>query len=276
MSEVLIFDVQRYSLHDGPGIRTAVFFKGCPLRCRWCCNPESQSPSPELMADASKCAGKNSCGLCADACAHGAVGFDAAGRVGIRRELCARCMRCAEICPPRALKICGKKIPVGEILDGAERDAPFYGSDGGLTASGGEPLAQGGALCAMMEESRRRRLGTAMETCGHGDYEFLSGAAKNLDALIYDIKTLDSRAHEKFTGVGNELILENFLRVCGDFPNLPKLVRTPVVPGFNDSGEAEKIFDFARARPNVTCQALPYHKLGAGKYAMLGREYGMP
>ncbi|MDR3294579.1 MAG: glycyl-radical enzyme activating protein [Clostridiales Family XIII bacterium] len=270
----VIFNIQRYSLHDGEGIRTVVFLKGCPLRCRWCCNPESQLPQPEISYVRQKCIGSAGCGFCAEACERGAVTFCTDGKAAIDRSKCDNCLRCAGNCPSKAIRAEGRSADADEILDTAEQDAVFYAKGGGLTVSGGEPIMQGDFLTELLQNARRRRLNAAMETCGFGDYAILRQAASLLDMVLYDIKSLDPGKHKLWTGQDNALILDNFSRLCADYPGLPKWVRTPVLPGFND-GELGAIRDFALSRPNVRWEALPYHSFGAGKYAALGREYGV-
>lgn len=273
----LIFNIQRYSVHDGPGIRTIVFLKGCPLACRWCSNPESQHRGPELAYNANKCIGVSECGLCLEACRQGAVQTDGDGKITIDRQLCQACFRCAGVCPANALHVFGKHMTVSEILKAAEADGVFYSrSGGGITLSGGEPLVQGGFTIAILKEARRRRINTAMETCGLGDWETLVEAGKYLNTIIFDIKNMDAEKHAEFTGAGNELILTNFTRLCRAFPALPKLVRTPVIPGFNDNEQdIEAIADFLAGRPYVNYELLAYHRLGQPKYQYLGRDYSL-
>jgi pyruvate formate lyase activating enzyme len=170
----------------------------------------------------------------------------------------------------------GREYAVTEILDTVERDEVFSRGGGGLTVSGGEPLMQPKFLSDLLTESKRRHIHAAMETCGHGDYAALREAAKLLDLVIYDIKSLDDAKHREFTGLGNSLSIENSTGLCDDFPNLPKLVRTPVIPGFNDSPQdIGEIAAYLAGKPGVTLELLPYHRFGAGKYAALGREYPM-
>jgi pyruvate formate lyase activating enzyme len=271
----LVFNIQRYSVHDGPGIRTIVFLKGCPLACRWCSNPESQSNAPELAFNANKCIGGAACGLCRQACPQAAVKLVADGKIEIDRLKCVTCFSCVDACPAKALHIFGNSMTVDEVLKAAEADGVFYGrSGGGLTLSGGEPLAQGSFTVALLKEARRRRMNTAMETCGLGDWAVLAEAAKYLNTIIFDIKTIDAQKHKEYTGAGNEAILANFTRLCEEFPALPKLVRTPVIPGFNDSeGDIAAIADFLAGRPNVDYELLAYHRMGQPKYRYLDRDY---
>ena len=270
----IVFNIQRYSLHDGPGIRTAVFLKGCPLRCRWCCNPESQRPQPEISYIRSKCLGRAACGFCQRECSFGAISFDVSGFASVDRKKCRDCLLCAAFCPSKAICAEGREVFADEVLDDVEKDAVFYKDDGGLTVSGGEPLAQGVFLIELLSKARKRKIRTAIETCGFGDYSVLQAAAADLDMIFYDIKSLDSQKHREWTGRGNESILKNFKRLCADFPALPKVARTPVIPGFNDSEEAlSEIREYVKGLSGVTFEALPYHRFGIGKYAALGRKY---
>lgn len=270
----LVFNVQHYSLHDGPGIRTIVFLKGCPLRCRWCANPESQRLTAEVSYTQNNCLGKEKCGLCAVSCPAAAISW-AGGKAHINRSLCTGCLGCARACPSEAIKAEGRERSVKELLDMVERDGVFYRKgQGGLTVSGGEPLTHPDFLEVLLSGAKARRLSTAIETCGFGSYDALRRAARHLDTVLFDVKCLDSARHREQTGQGNERILENFERLCADFPDLPKLVRTPVIPGFNDSvEELTRIRRWVLGHSNASHEFLPYHRFGEGKYKALGRPY---
>ena len=274
--DTYVFNIQHYSLHDGPGIRTIVFLKGCPMRCRWCCNPESQKYEQEISYVENKCIGLKECGFCKGAAPENGIKFTEDNAV-IDMEKCSGCLKCAEVCPSKAIKVEGKKYSVKELIDIVEKDSVFYGhGDGGLTVSGGEPLTHREFLVDLLKEAKKRRISTAIETCGYADYEALYEAAKYLDTVLFDIKSMDSFKHKEYTGKSNEKILSNFERLCIDYPNINKKVRTPVIPGFNDSVEdILKILDFIKVKPNVSYEPLPYHSFGRGKYKALGREYPM-
>ena len=297
--EALVFNVQHYSLHDGPGIRTTVFLKGCPLRCGWCCNPESQGFAPEVSYRPFRCLGFAVCGRC-DAVIPGAVEFndataatkDATGnrvpgdaarleRTVLERATPAELTRLVASCPTRALTLEGERMSVEQILGAVERDEVFYSrSGGGMTVSGGEPLFHRTFLPLLLAKAHERGIDTAVETCGYAAYATLAEVARNLDTILFDIKTMDSVVHRAWTGYGNERILENFVKLCEEYPGMRKLVRTPVVPGFNDSREAiGQIVKFLRslggAAVGIEYQPLRYHRFGAGKYAALGRTYPM-
>lgn len=275
--ETYVFNIQHYSLHDGPGIRTIIFLKGCPLRCKWCCNPESQSYEPEISYVDNKCIGYLECGYCKDTFPEGTISFAENGKAVIKHEECSQYPDFAECCPSRAIKVEGKKYTINELLDIVEKDAVFYGhGDGGLTVSGGEPLTHKKFLLELLKEAKKRRINTAIETCGYADYETLFEVAKYLDTILFDIKSLNREKHKEYTGHENSIILNNFTQLCKDYPNLPKIVRTPVIPGFNDSLEdIEAILGFLKRFSNISYEPLPYHSFGKGKYKALGRKYDM-
>lgn len=272
-----VFNIQHYSVHDGPGIRTIVFLKGCPLRCKWCSNPESQLQHPELGYNPNKCIGISKCLRCAEVCIYGAIkqDQDQKDKILIDRQLCQECLLCADACPSKALEVFGKQASIDEIIQAVEKDSPFYArSGGGLTFSGGEPLMQAEFITEVLKVARRRRINTTIETCGYADWSQFAMVCQHLNSLIMDIKCIDPEKHKRFTNVSNELILNNFRKLCEEFPVLPILVRTPVIPGFNDSEEdIQAIVDFIKGRPNVRYELLPYHRLGQQKYYYLGKEY---
>ena len=286
VTTALVCNVQHYSLHDGAGIRTVVFLKGCPLRCRWCCNPESQSFDPEVSLVANGCLGHAQCGWCARR-NPSLVEFDDRGLALPNRAALAAaddvygaCNTLEHSCPSRALRLEGKRRDVADVLAEVLKDEAFYGQDGGLTVSGGEPLAHQPFLCELLAAAQKARLNTAIETCGHAPWEALELAAEHVNEILFDVKCLDSKRHRIWTGAGNEQILDNLTKLCETHPELPKLVRTPIIPGFNDSiADVRAIIDFldtlGGAKANISYQPLPYHRFGEGKYAALGRPYPM-
>lgn len=272
--EGVIFNIQHFSVHDGPGIRTIVFLKGCPLRCRWCANPESQKVCCELAWSARKCI---NCAHCTQTLPEGIVSRSPDGMLSVRHNAAFSQQQISKVCPSGALHILGEHRSVGEIIDIVEKDAVFYAnSEGGMTLSGGEPLIQSEFALALLREAQERHIHCAMETSGHVSWEVLESAGAFLDYVLYDIKSMDGERHRAQTGVSNELILKNFQKFCFKYPEIPILVRTPVVPGFNDRNEdISAILDFIEPFPNIHYELLPYHRLGEPKYTALGRTYPM-
>jgi pyruvate formate lyase activating enzyme len=273
----LVFNIQKYSVHDGPGIRTIVFLKGCPLHCRWCSNPESQAFQPELAFNAGRCLGFAQCERCRKACPRQAI-TDVDGKPAFDRSLCAGCERpCVDACPASGVIAYGQRKTVDEVLRVVEQDGLFYArSGGGLTLSGGEPLAQPQFALALLREAKRRRIGTAIETCGQVPWPVLAEASELLQSAMFDIKSLDPARLEECTGLPPGQAMENLRRLVRERPGLPVHVRTPVIPGFNDTEEdIAGICDFLADLPSVTYELLPYHRLGTQKYTFLGREAPM-
>lgn len=270
----LVFNVQKFSVHDGPGIRTIVFFKGCPLRCQWCSNPESLYGQPELAYNKNNCIGTLQCGLCLQACRYGVI-EDEEQKVGVNRELCMNCGACTKVCPSKALEVLGKYMHVNDVLKIVEEDSVFYSrSGGGLTLSGGEPLLQPEFACELLEKAKNRGLDTAIETSGYAQWQNIEKICQHIDTVFYDIKCIDSDKHKSFTNVSNERILHNFQKLCRSYPEIPVIVRTPVIPGFNDTKEdILAIINFIRGIPNVKYELMPYHRFGEAKYGYLGKNY---
>jgi pyruvate formate lyase activating enzyme len=270
-----VFNIQKYSVHDGPGIRTIVFMKGCHLACRWCSNPESQNKEPELAYNTGRCLTFAKCKHCLEACTRGAILRQPDDTLRIDRNLCVGCyMPCAQACPSQGLIVYGHERSVEDVLRTVEQDMAFYTrSSGGMTLSGGEPLLQIDFALALLREARRRRIKTAIETCGMVPWKNMEAAAEFIQYFLFDIKHMDSEKHKEFTGRPNTQILENFQKLHALHPEKPVLCRTPIVPDFNDSEEAVRdICEFIKNFPNVRYELLAYHRLGTQKYTFLNRQ----
>ncbi|SMC22071.1 pyruvate formate lyase activating enzyme [Desulfacinum hydrothermale DSM 13146] len=273
----ILFNVQKYSVHDGPGIRTILFLKGCSLRCRWCSNPESQRLEPELAFNRDKCLGEDHCQRCHSVCPNQALGVAQDGKMHWIADNCRQCHACAQVCPNKALIVYGYKATVEQALRWVEEDEAFYSrSGGGVTLSGGEPLVQSDFALALLRESKRRRIHTCIETCGMVPWHVIREAAQHLDHVLYDVKLADSEKHRAATGAGNEVILDNLRRLKREYPNLPITVRTPVIPGINDTPEdIRSIAQIVKDLGGTRYELLGYHRMGTPKYVYLGRSYGV-
>jgi len=268
----VVFNIQRFSIHDGPGIRTTVFLKGCPLRCGWCSNPESASPTPEIITRDMKCI---RCGKCVAACSQQAITVVDNTRT-IQWEKCNYCMKCAQVCPSGAIEHAGEYMTVARVMDVVGRDAGFYGrSNGGMTLSGGEPLVQWQFALKLLQAAKRRGLHTALDTTGYADWETLDEMLNFTDLVLYDVKHPNSARHQEATGVTNERILDNLRKTVAK-PGLKVWVRHAVIPQFSDSeDELQELCKLVLTlKPPVEkISLLPYHKFGELKYAATGKVY---
>jgi len=260
----IIFDIQRYSLHDGAGIRTIIFFKGCPLKCEWCSNPESQDITPQLVYNYNKC---NGCGRCTFVCPY------ALGKDFKSLNDCKLCGKCAHACPTGALEIIGRKVSIQEVLDEVEKDRGFYDiSGGGVTLSGGEPLMQWEFAANLVNELKKRYFRVAIETTGYAPWKHVEAVVSGCDEILYDVKHMDSEIHKKYTGVPNELILENAKKIADMKLNI--IIRIPLLGGINDDDKnISDVIKFASDLNIEQIHLLPYHRLGEPKYKKLGRKY---
>jgi pyruvate formate lyase activating enzyme len=266
----IIFDIQRYSIHDGPGIRTIAFLKGCPLSCRWCCNPESQSVKPTLLFNSEVCI---HCGKCLNVCKLGALSAKIPSLID--RSVCVGCGECAKICPAGALVVKGKEMTVEQLIKELKKDAiTFRRSKGGVTLSGGEPLVQSEFAVELLKACKEQGWHTAMETTGLASESVIEKVFPWVDLALLDIKAFDGKVHEEYTGVSNEVILKNSIMISNITSTV---VRIPTVPGFNASREEyERMCGHVKKMNGVsTIHILPYHTYGENKYALLGEKYPM-
>ncbi len=270
----IVFNIQKFSVHDGEGIRTLVFLKGCPLHCLWCCNPESQNFKPEHAFNPLRCLSVAECGRCIKKCTHHAL-EEHNGKLCFDKKNCEDCGSCVFACPSHAQSFYGESMTVDEVLNKVEEDNIFYSrSGGGLTLSGGEALAQPDFTLALLREAKRRHIHTTVETCGHCPREVIESVCKTVDALIMDLKSMNAEKHKEFTGVSNKVILDNAKHIITNFPHLPITFRTPVVPSFNDTKEdIFSIREFIPLQDNIKYQLLTYHRMGEPKYEYIGKDY---
>lgn len=270
----LVLDIDRFSTHDGPGIRMVVFTKGCPLGCAWCHSPESQGNAPELVYQQARC---RACMQCVPACPEEAIAplEDGTG-IRIDRARCVRCFACVKACRPHALRSAGGLRTVADIAEIARRDRHFYAeSGGGVTVSGGEPLMQAAFVLALMRALRAIPVHTALETSGCGDGDALLEIARNTDLIYYDVKLLDEEKHRQYTGVSNALIVSNLRALAADEAVRGRVcVRTPCIPGVNDSPEdIRAIARWVRSLGIAHMEALPYNAMAGAKYEWLDLPY---
>lgn len=269
--EGTIFNIQKCSIHDGPGIRTLVFLKGCYLSCLWCANPESQHFQPEIMNFYVKCIG---CGACEQVCEHGAIS-KVENKYVIDRAKCIECKKCTDICYAESKKVMGKKMTTEEVMREIRKDVIFYKSTagGGVTFSGGEPFLQSEFLKEICNMCKQEGISTAVETCGYAEMEQILPVLPYLDYIFFDVKHADSDIHKKLTGQKNEKILKNLKKI--DEYGIPITVRTPVVPGFNDGlDNIQAIAKVCAKLHNLKeYELLAYHELGISKYHNLERIY---
>ena len=270
MTPGMVFNISRYAIHDGPGIRTTVFLKGCPMSCWWCHNPESVSPRREIAIRLVRCI---RCRTCVDRCPSGAISMTDDGSA-TRPDLCQLCGECATACPAEAREAVGRSMTVAEVMEEVRRDIPFYDeSGGGVTFSGGEPLAQPAFLMDLLDACGRLDIHRAVDTSGHVATDTLLEVAERTDLFLYDLKHMDREVHREYTGVENELILENLRALAGR--QAAVRVRIPVIPGINDDrANVERTGAFLKGLPGLCAvDLLPYHDVATSKYGRFGYEH---
>lgn len=269
MASSIIMNIQKYSIHDGPGIRTTVFFKGCPLNCWWCHNPESQKSSPQIMFFKEKCKG---CGSCLKKCSQTAIEF-VEGYPATDESKCTLCGKCSDFCPNNARELVGKEITVKELMKEIVKDEAFYDeSNGGVTFSGGEPLLHVDYLNNVLKSCKCKGIHTTLDTSGYANWEQFKKIVENVDLFLFDIKHMNNEKHLKYTGVGNTLILENLKKLSENGSNI--FIRMPIIAGINDDDEnIDLAIEFISKLNIIQVNLLPYHKMGMDKYRRLNRQY---
>ena len=272
----LLFDIQSFSVHDGPGCRTNVFFAGCPLQCKWCANPESWLKKKHIMFAEAVCKWEMGCRACKNACPHGSIVFAVNGRPDITWGICKQCetFDCVTICPNNALKQCVKEYTVDELMVVLRRDYNNWGSEGGVTFSGGEPLLQYEFLTEVLKKCHALQIHTAIETSGYAKQEVFLEIMKHIDFAFIDVKNMDRGKHKKGTGVDNSVILSNIEALITSEWGGRIILRQPIIAGYNDSNEnAYKLIEFMNKNSLYEINLLKFHRLGLTKWNQLGKEY---
>ena len=273
--KAVVLRVEKTSIHDGAGLRTVVFLKGCPLNCTWCSTPEGQSAAIELGLSKQKC---DDCGICVEICPEECFSTDIDGSCGLELQNCTYCLACVETCPHAAIQVYGQEMTDQQVIELISRDEIFYfHSGGGVTISGGECLTQAEFVHSVLKECRTRGIDTALETSLFAPWQAIQLILPHLNAIFVDIKHSDSVTHRELTGIGNERIWENLIRIDELDQPLPVFIRIPLIPGINDSNDnlrntLERVSSLEKVQ---SIELLPYHRLGVATYADLGRDYAL-
>ncbi|HWR38872.1 MAG TPA: 4-hydroxyphenylacetate decarboxylase activase [Patescibacteria group bacterium] len=271
-----IFDIQSFSVHDGPGCRTSVFLAGCPLQCQWCANPESWTMNKHILFAGKVCKGEKGCRACQSACPSGSITFNSRGEAEIAWEFCRACERfdCVDICPNQALKQCVRNYTADELVAILRRDFSHWGSGGGVTFTGGEPLMQHEFLAEVLKKCRSHQIHQAIETSGYATPAVFLKIFRYIDFAFIDVKHMDSARHKQGTGVNNTVILANIARLKqSDWPGR-LVLRQPIIAGYNDSEEnARQLIVFMEQNTLYEINLLPFHRLGLTKWNQLGKDY---
>jgi pyruvate formate lyase activating enzyme len=269
MTYGMIFDLKRYAIHDGPGIRTAVFLKGCPLECWWCHNPEGQRAEAQLIYRENRCKASKAC---LEVCPHKAISFEEKSIT--HWEACDHCGECAKVCYAGAREIIGREVTVEQLMAEIERDIPFYDqSGGGVTFTGGEPMQQTTFLEEVIKACKSSQIHTTIDTCGYSSWDNYQAIRSMVDLFLYDLKLMDTERHLQYTSVPNKLILDNLKKLSGEAANI--IVRVPLIPGINDDEENLVLCaSFLCSLPKLMgVELMPYHEIGVAKYQALGKTY---
>ncbi len=272
----MIFDIQSYSVHDGPGCRTNVFFVGCPLQCRWCANPESWKVKKHLMFADRTCKWDQGCTACTNACPYGSITFNADGKPSVNWVICNECetIECVNFCAAGSLKQCVRVLTVDDLMKILKRDFSNWGAEGGVTFSGGEPLLQHEYLDEVLQRCHQLQMQTAIETSGYARQDVFMKIFRNIDFAFIDVKNMDDELHKWGTGVSNELILSNIAALAQSDWGGRLVLRQPTIHGYNDSTEnAKKIIDFMNENGLYEINLLKFHRMGGTKWEQLGKTY---
>ncbi|MFD3157789.1 glycyl-radical enzyme activating protein [Haloimpatiens sp. FM7330] len=269
MIKATVCEIEKYAIHDGPGIRTTVFLKGCPLKCLWCSNPETQKRENEVYYNMNKCI---LCGRCVQECSNNALKIEK-DRVVVDRQKCEVCGECIEVCPMGALNLVGKTMSITDVIEEVNKDRIFYEkSGGGVTVSGGEVLINGEFVVELLKKCKEEYINTAIETSGFGKWDTLFNISRYADLIMFDIKHTNCENHKKLTGVSNETILNNLSKLSKLHSNI--IIRVPLIPGLNDSVKnIQNTSKIAKENGIKEIHLLPYHSLGKEKYRQLQKEY---